>query len=159
MYQPNFCVECGVPMTRRWWQFFWGHLCAHCAPQFIRQRIVHLVLTGIVLLITGFVIGRHLRSPPPPLTIERSANSPLSDLPITLNDRAIGSSRRSNAESDSSPATRVAAEPDEAVYICGARTKKGTPCRRRVHVAGDRCYQHKGKPAMVPLEQLAIKGD
>lgn len=41
--------------------------------------------------------------------------------------------------------------------MCGARTRKGTPCRRRVHVAGERCFQHKGLPAMVPLEKLVIR--
>jgi hypothetical protein len=46
---------------------------------------------------------------------------------------------------------------DDAVYICGARTQKGTPCHRRVHVAGERCFQHKGLAAMVPLEKLTIK--
>jgi hypothetical protein len=46
---------------------------------------------------------------------------------------------------------------DDAVYICGARTQKGTPCRRRVHVAGERCFQHKGMAAMVPPEKLTIK--
>ena len=48
---------------------------------------------------------------------------------------------------------------DVPVFICGARTKKGTPCRRRVHVAGERCYQHKGLSAMVSLDKLTIKPD
>jgi len=26
-----------------------------------------------------------------------------------------------------------------------------------VHTAGERCFQHKGMPAMVPLEKLTIK--
>jgi hypothetical protein len=46
---------------------------------------------------------------------------------------------------------------DDAVYICGARTQKGTPCRRRVHVAGERCFQHKGMPSLVPLSKLVIR--
>lgn len=32
-----------------------------------------------------------------------------------------------------------------AIY-CGAPTKKGTACRRRVKKAGERCWQHKGRP-------------
>jgi len=46
---------------------------------------------------------------------------------------------------------------DDEVYICGARTQKGTPCRRRVHVAGERCFQHKGMPSLVPLSKLVIR--
>ena len=42
------------------------------------------------------------------------------------------------------------------VYICGARTKKGTPCSRRVH-GPVRCWQHKGMPAMLPPEKLLVK--
>jgi hypothetical protein len=42
-------------------------------------------------------------------------------------------------------------------YICGARTKKGTPCHRRVHVAGERCFQHKGMPSLVPESKLVVR--
>src|SRR6185369_586604 len=30
------------------------------------------------------------------------------------------------------------------VYLCGAPTKKGTPCKRRVKSPGARCWQHQG---------------
>jgi hypothetical protein len=46
--------------------------------------------------------------------------------------------------------------PAEDVYICGARTKKGTPCSRRVH-GPVRCWQHKGARAMLPPEKLLVK--
>lgn len=36
----------------------------------------------------------------------------------------------------------VSASPKPANY-CGAITKKGTACKRRVKKAGDRCWQHK----------------
>jgi hypothetical protein len=45
---------------------------------------------------------------------------------------------------------------EEQVYTCGARTKKGTPCSRRVH-GPVRCWQHKGLPPMLPQEKLLIK--
>jgi len=45
--------------------------------------------------------------------------------------------------------------PPEAVYYCGAQTKKGTPCSRRVK-GGGRCWQHAGQPAMLPPEKLLI---
>ena len=100
------------------------------------------------MVFAAFALGRSLRPAPPPLIIQRAANSPLSDLPVNLNEIA----RRGAGNLSKSAAPGI----DEAVYICGARTKKGTPCKRRVHVAGERCYQHKGKPAMVPLEKLVI---
>lgn len=41
----------------------------------------------------------------------------------------------------------------ETTYFCGAETKKGTPCSRRVKTSG-RCWQHAGQPAMLPPEKL-----
>jgi hypothetical protein len=104
------------------------------------------------MAIVAFGFGRYLRPAPPPLIIQRAANSPLSDAPVNFEAHTNGLARTANSNDlQTSPAA------DETVYICGARTKKGTPCRRRVHVAGERCYQHKGMPAMVSLDKLAIK--
>ncbi|MFS8084558.1 MAG: hypothetical protein ACMG6H_02935, partial [Acidobacteriota bacterium] len=107
-----------------------------------------------VIAFSAFALGRWLRPPPPPLTVQRAANSPLSDLPVNLNDSTRLA--RDGRENHSLPGANSGSV-DEAVYLCGARTKKGTPCRRRVHFAGERCYQHKGKPAIVPLEKLVVK--
>jgi hypothetical protein len=57
-----------------------------------------------------------------------------------------------NKKSDPEP---PAAEAD--VYTCGARTKKGSPCSRRVH-GPVRCWQHFGLPALLPQEKLLVKG-
>jgi len=84
-----------------------------------------------------------LRPKPPPLIIQRSANSPLA--------KSENASANSQSEANS-PAPLT----EEAVYICGARTKKGTPCSRRVHQPA-RCWQHKGAKAMLPEEKLRIK--
>jgi hypothetical protein len=84
--------------------------------------------------------------------IQRAANSSLSDLPVNLNDGGQTINRQGAPNSD--PAVLSTSE---AGYICGARTKKGRPCQRRVHVAGERCFQHKGLSAMVPLEKLVVK--
>jgi hypothetical protein len=43
----------------------------------------------------------------------------------------------------------------EPVYFCGAQTKKGNPCSRRVK-GGGRCWQHAGQPAVLPPEKLLI---
>jgi len=103
----------------------------------------------------GFALGRWLRPAPPPLIIQRVANSPLSDVPVNLNSSArLPRDEKDNAASKQ---TLNSGSVDDVVYLCGARTRKGTPCRRRVHFAGERCYQHKGMPAIVPLEKLTVK--
>jgi len=105
-----------------------------------------------IVAVSAFAVGRYWRPPPPPLIIQRAANSPLSDMPANAND----SGRAANRFNSANPAT-VVSNADDPAYICGARTKKGTPCHRRVHAAGERCFQHKGLPAMVSLEKLVVK--
>jgi hypothetical protein len=77
------------------------------------------------------LIGRGLKREPPPLVIQRTIASQIS------------------------PAAQAVVTTEEA-YICGARTKKGTPCSRRVR-GPVRCWQHKGAQAMLPLEKLVVK--
>jgi len=112
-----------------------------------------------VIALTAFSLGRYLRPAPPPLIIQRAANSPLSDLPINVSDSA-GRIKQNpkGGGSDLTAATSLqTGSASELPYICGARTKKGTPCKRRVHFAGERCYQHKGMPAILPLDKLVAK--
>jgi len=103
-------------------------------------------VAALVFLATGLLAGRALRPAPPPLIIVRRADSPLSDSEGPGNTPTRGSATANSQQI-------VAAE---VVYICGARTKKGTPCSRRVH-GPVRCWQHKGLPAMLPPEKLIVK--
>jgi hypothetical protein len=82
----------------------------------------------------GFVAGRISRPKPPPLAIERSVV-------------------QSVLATDQAEKIQMV---EEEIYICGARTKKGTPCSRRVSGAV-RCWQHKGEDAMLPREKLMLK--
>jgi len=157
MPPPNFCVKCGQAIAHRRWRAWRSQFCASCAARYGKQRAGRLAITGLIVLTIGFTTGRYLRPSPPPLTIERRADSPLSDLPVSPTNPAKPGRNSRIAESDSAGSARVAAGTDDPVYLCGARTQKGTPCRRRVHVAGDRCYQHKGKPAMLPVEKLKVE--
>jgi len=106
-------------------------------------------MLAALIALAAFAFGRYLRPAPPPLIIQRAANSPLSDSPD-------GPGRASDRDGQANQ-RQIASVANEEGYICGARTRKGAPCRRRVHVAGERCFQHKGLPAMVPLEKLVIK--
>lgn len=170
MYRPNFCAECGERLARRtrtdWraqvkvWTGAWARAswCDDCARRLGRNGFASFVraLAFVSLVaISAFSFGRYLRPPSPPLIISRAANSPLSDLPVDFNEAARATTRQENDSTDRDAALSQAA--DEKAYICGARTKKGTPCRRRVHMAGERCFQHKGMTAIVPLEKLEVK--
>ena len=147
----NFCVECGERIARKGWRArFRGSLCESCTQRFGTFTFARPIVAIVLVAVSGFALGRYMR-PPPPLIIQRAANSPLSDAPVNPND-----SPRPPKSNGSNPNVNVAVADDE-VYICGARTQKGTPCRRRVHVAGERCFQHKGMPSLVPLSKLVIR--
>jgi len=167
MYRPNFCAECGERLARtdwrarlKLWTGAWARAswCDDCARRLGRNGFAGFVrpLAFVSLVaISTFFLGRFLRPAPPPLIISRAANSPLSDLPVNFNEAARGTTRRESDSTDRDAALSQAA--DEKAYICGARTKKGAPYRRRVRAAGERCFQHKGMPALVPLEKLEVK--
>ena len=142
MYRPNFCSQCGEKIIRLRWRFWTSRrFCDGCIPQFHRERWLSSFLVIAILLFLGFISGRALKPNPPPLVIPRSAPAPASSKQIP-------------------PATSTSQTPssqgEERVYICGARTKKGTPCSRRVH-GQVRCWQHKGMLAMLPPDKLIIK--
>ena len=147
MYRPNFCSECGARILRLHWHIWHSHrFCDQCARRFRKPRLVIPTVAALVFLATGLLAGRALRPAPPPLIIERRADSPLRDSEGPGNTPTRGSATANSQQI-------VAAE---VVYICGARTKKGTPCSRRVH-GPVRCWQHKGLPAMLPPEKLIVK--
>ena len=154
MQRPNFCVECGERLARNGWVARLGRrYCDPCTRRLGTLAAFRPIIVVALIAVLAFAFGRYLRPAPPPLIIQRAANSPLSDSPIELGRASRANSARDN-KANQSPAASVT---NEEGYICGARTQKGTPCRRRVHAPGERCFQHKGLPAMVPLEKLVIK--
>lgn len=157
MYKPNFCAECGSQVSRRQWLLWTSRrFCDECTGRFRKTDLGLPLIFGIALVTAGFTFGRYLRPAPPPLMVQRSATSLLSDSPLgiasTVRAQAPGN-RTTGSSPDGGNQTQT---PEEIIYTCGARTKKGTPCARRVH-GPVRCWQHKGVPAILPQEKLLIK--
>ncbi len=156
MYRPNFCAECGERLTRQGWRaLIRARFCSACDRRLGRSIYARTITIVAIVAASAFATGRYLRPPAPPLIIQRAANSPLSDLPLNLNDSNRLPTRRESTKQNMESLNPIA--PDDKAFICGARTKKGTPCHRRVHAAGERCFQHKGMPAILPLEKLEAK--
>jgi hypothetical protein len=131
-YRPNFCSECGAKIVRLRWRVWTSRrFCDGCCVRFAKTLRLQRAATVVVLVFLGVLIGRGFRREPPPLVIQRPS--------------AV----------ESSTTTQPAATVEET-YICGARTKKGTPCSRRVR-GPVRCWQHKGAKAMLPVEKLVVK--
>lgn len=154
MYKPNFCSECGAKLLRlRWHLWTSGRFCNDCARRLRKARLLPPLLATLGLFGAGYLAARVRRPPPPPLIIERRSDSPLKD--IDAPGRSIGrppiSGLSATENLNAGPASV-----DEVVYLCGARTKKGTPCSRRVH-GPVRCWQHKGI-VKLNLYQLVLSG-
>ena len=144
MYRPNFCSECGSKLLRLRWHFWTSRrFCNVCARRLRKARLVPWLLSSVSLVAAGYVAGRARRPLPPPLIIERRSDSPLAD-------NQLGTLTSTPPQTGSSTTSSSPATPDERVYICGARTKKGTPCSRRVH-GPVRCWQHKGMSSIIPV--------
>ncbi len=149
MYRPNFCAQCGQKVLRLTWRFWTSRkFCDQCARALRKERFTPLLIAVAALTGAGYVAGRARTPAPPPLTILRRADSPLTspEDPGPLRSGTV----------DSSKALTANATKEEEIYLCGAQTKKGTPCSRRVH-GPVRCWQHKGARAMLPQEKLIIK--
>ena len=163
MYRPNFCAECGERVLRARWRVWTSRrFCASCGPRFRRRRIVAPLLLIASLSGTGFFLGRLGRPAPPPLIVERGALN-LAPFPAGDATRQADATKRSDGgvtktKSDYGPdgsPTERPTEPNEIISMCGARTKKGTPCQRRVRGTG-RCWQHRGMTAMLPASKLIV---
>ncbi|HST52327.1 MAG TPA: hypothetical protein VLJ61_09995 [Pyrinomonadaceae bacterium] len=164
MYRPNFCCECGERVARARRHFWNGRrFCPSCARRLRRGRIVAPLLFASALVCAGFVFGRLTGPSPPPLVVERGslnlATVPEGDAPGRSGDAAKRegetTAKHEPAYGPDGTASERPTAPDEVVYICGARTKKGTPCQRRVR-GPFRCWQHRGMPAMLPPSKLVV---
>lgn len=162
MYRPNFCVDCGERIRRaRWLPWTSRRFCPKCATRL--RRATRVVPLAGVLAITcaAWIVGRESSPAPPPLVIERGAFAtaapPTSTEVIAANNVAGNAATPSSSASASVPHTIALPieDPNGVVSICGARTKKGTPCSRRVRGTG-RCFQHKGRGAMLSASKLVI---
>jgi hypothetical protein len=146
-YRPNFCCECGHKIVRLRWRVWTSRrFCDKCCGTFAKTQWLRPTLSLVALLLFGVLIGRGCRRAPAPLIIERPA-------PAVAPTTTAASSATPGQVTTTAPPVTIATDD---VYICGARTKKGTPCSRRVH-GPVRCWQHKGASAMLPQDKLRVK--
>jgi hypothetical protein len=162
MYRPNFCAECGERITRLRWRVWTSRrFCDGCdRKRFRRGRIAWPLAACAALVGVGYVGGRATRPAAPPLIIERGASNSASRASQIASSAGKASAATEDAGAHAYGADGTGSErptdPAEIVSICGARTKRGTPCSRRVRGTG-RCWQHRGKPAMLPAAKLIVR--
>lgn len=166
MYRPSFCCDCGSRIESARWRLWTSRkFCPDCAPRFRKAQLLLPLIAGTTLFLIGLVAGRAMR-PAPPLIVERG-ELPLAIAPTTKSESKAVEKEASVSTTTTAPkpepsygpdgtVTERPTDPDEIITICGARTQKGTPCQRRVRGTG-RCWQHRGLPAMIPLEKRIVK--
>lgn len=178
-YKPKYCCECGDRIERASWNFTTSRrFCDVCETNFRHLDWSPRVAVVVSLILTVFAVGSLLRKPEKSLAVlsndspSVSGNlnqNPSAQFAATQKNGAAANNQTAEANTSIQPKPANAAlikstektkssanqsgAAEEAVYFCGAQTKKGTPCTRRVK-GGGRCWQHTGQPAMLPPEKL-----
>ncbi|HEX5736647.1 MAG TPA: hypothetical protein VF131_27700 [Blastocatellia bacterium] len=130
MRSPRFCSECGEKLLARHRRGLRARaFCKECAPPAWRSRSGP-VAALVLLIALSFAAGRYTGSREPFYFI---------GTPVDL---APASDRL--AENNSLPSRPVGEPVETTTALCGAPTKSGAPCRRRVR-GGGYCFQHRDK--------------
>ncbi|MBA3354070.1 MAG: hypothetical protein H0U23_16895 [Blastocatellia bacterium] len=163
LYRPNFCCHCGEKIARsRWTPLTSRRFCEFCEIEQKQHDLLPRVGAVVALLIgaaglVSYISGgssahspsaakpiesvREFRGEANKIVSNQTAKATLkvpetnSTTPLSNSEAAILKQRETR------PFTST-----EAVYFCGATTRKGTPCTRRVKTKGH-CWQHADKAA------------
>lgn len=181
-YQPKFCCECREKIDRKEWRPWTSpRFCELCDTNFGINDKIRLGALVFLTLLSFIGVANMFRQPEKQLAVSSNqlftnpvntsrqtvsqnnssanfdksgAQNPPAVKPAAVSEQPKSLPLNPNQQSNVKQSqTLPAASPEEIVYFCGARTKKGTPCTRRVKEPG-RCWQHVGQPAMLPQQKL-----
>ena len=160
LYRPNFCCHCGEKITRaEWTPLTSRRFCDFCAVEQKQHDLVPRAAAVVVLLVGAAGLTAYFGSGAKPSGPEASAavreqrrispgatghqpsDPKMGNSAISANTGASVVSAPNSALPEKEQRTAPANSSTESVYYCGATTKKGTPCTRRVKVPGP-CWQH-----------------
>lgn len=180
LYKPDYCNGCGQQIertSRKPWKN--TRFCDVCEQDFKPQEWLPRVFMIFCAAFGMFGLGSLMTRDEKPLNLTSkqlvetsfdakktakkdanvSANSAESANSKAANTKIAEANRGQNSLDSTQPAQtrppQVERQTSEAEpsYYCGAATKKGTPCSRKVK-GGGRCWQHKGQAAILPPEKL-----
>jgi hypothetical protein len=170
-YRPHFCCHCGEKIIRaKWTPLTSRRFCEFCSieqkqhdliPRAAAVAVLLFGAAGLAAYITG---GNSSREQTPSAKLRTIKGESEQAKPTNSARSGIANSIANNSpeppSSDAAAANTLQRAPQrnsstEPVYYCGAVTKKGTPCTRRVRTPG-RCWQHLGQPAMSSLRNKPL---
>jgi hypothetical protein len=137
----KFCSECGksldaVPGSR--WPF--RIYCLECSPRFY-NRAIGGFMGALTLVAASFLLARWTT---PPLRVQL-IGTPIEKYTGDNEAAAKQDENAPNQPSGKAPASEFESKPvEEADVACGAPTRSGRPCRRKVK-GGGHCWQHRDK--------------
>ncbi|MEK6321192.1 MAG: hypothetical protein AABN33_05855 [Acidobacteriota bacterium] len=141
MAAARFCSECGERLrVKRLGSLPFPSFCSHCSPRFNLARLMLIVALTLSAAV-GFAIGHYTTAREPFYYIGTPVESSSNRIAPPPNDNAAHSSRSSEAVKQRE---HMVASPSASEGICGARTKSGRPCQRKVK-GGGYCWQHREK--------------
>jgi hypothetical protein len=159
LYRPNFCCNCGEKIERVDWHLTVSRrFCDACSVE--NRRFDYLpriaVAGGALALMFGLgsfwgVSGENRVSP---TAFKSASQAQEPQKPLQVAERAIPPAHSSGEAIILPPPADIVSAKRKAVeakFFCGALTKKGTPCSRKVKARGSRCYQHEGRPEAPPI--------
>jgi hypothetical protein len=141
MAAARFCSECGAQLrVKAIARVPVRAFCAHCSPRFNSAR---LMLSAALVFCTaiGFAAGNYTKAREPFYFIGTPVEA-RSNRAGHATDRDAARSSRSTEPAPQRE--QVVISPGTAEGICGAPTKSGRPCQRKVKDGGY-CWQHRGK--------------
>ncbi len=140
MRRNRFCSSCGEPIKTKSASFaVLGLLCHRCSPSFRRERAL-TVGAFLLSLSIVFAIARYTAPSEPFHFIGTRVESNAGSLASAIEPSSpLGVVNASESRAERSPSTESPRLSD-----CGAPTKSGRPCQRRVKDAGY-CWQHRDK--------------
>lgn len=163
LYQPKFCCNCGEKIDRVDWRPWTSRrFCDVCETEQKHYDLLPRVLVGVGLVAGLWGIAVYMQAPPqvapknsPPSSARKIAVPAGREekAPEVFANAAVQKTpapARAVPSNSSAPAPGFSAA--EAVYFCGAMTKKGTACSRRVKMPG-RCWQHQGQPGAAEMSR------
>lgn len=142
MRRTRFCSACGEPIKTNSLSFaVLGLLCLRCSPNFRRERALAVVAFFSCLSIV-FAIARYTAPREPFHFIGTRVESNADNLASAIEPASplgVANASSSRVERPASPES-----PRLSESLCGAPTKSGRPCQRRVKDDGY-CWQHRDK--------------
>lgn len=167
LFRPSFCAHCGEKIERAEWGILTSRrFCQVCESEYKGHDLIPRAVVGLGVLIGVFGIGTYLKSDSAADDRVVTRAQKIAEVPASTNSGANRVFANSNVSVNAAPVVveqariqppvpaKVKTETDEAAYYCGAETRKGTPCSRRVK-RNTRCFQHAGMPAMAAERSTA----